>query len=54
MKRHVNCHAYVNAACWFSLNGSSVVQSTPRLVFGGLTAKPFAAPKTCAVLGKLD
>lgn len=49
MKRHVNCHAYVNAACWFQLDGSTTVKSTPRLIFGRLGPKPFSASNTAAV-----
>ena len=49
MKRHVNCHAYVNAACLFPLDSNNTVTKEPRLIFGGLTPKAFFASKTAQV-----
>eukprot|EP00045_Choanoeca_perplexa_P016293 m.218258 g.218258 ORF g.218258 m.218258 type:complete len:1312 (+) comp17218_c0_seq1:61-3996(+) len=49
MKRHANAHAYVNAACLFTLD-NAVVSDPPNLVFGGVGKKPFLAPNTSQAL----
>lgn len=50
MLRHVNCHAYVNAGMLFTLDTSSNVVGTPRLVFGGISPFATLATKTAAYL----
>jgi hypothetical protein len=54
MKRHANCHAYVNAACLFPLDNTNTVIKEPRLVFGGLTPKTFFASQTAEVCRPTD
>ncbi|EGD72878.1 hypothetical protein PTSG_04607 [Salpingoeca rosetta] len=46
MKRHENCHAYINAAILINLDSSNTVQGTPTMVFGGFT--PYASKSTAA------
>lgn len=49
MQRHVNCHAYVNAAFQVQL-AAGVVTGAPVLVYGGVLAKTVRASKTEAYL----
>eukprot|EP00055_Hartaetosiga_balthica_P014394 m.78729 g.78729 ORF g.78729 m.78729 type:complete len:1316 (+) comp8584_c1_seq1:41-3988(+) len=50
MKRHINSHAYVNAAVVVEVDGQNTVTTVPRMVFAGLSPSVFVSSKAALFL----